>query len=67
MAEAGKKKKIRGGHKGFIAKKISEVNGLASEENTTEEIGITSKQLKIALTEKLETLTKYQLDDKILE
>ena len=65
MAEVGKKKKIRGGHKGFITKKISEVNGLASEENITEEIGITLKQLKIVLTEKLETLTK--LDDEILE
>ena len=32
MAEVGRKKKIRGGHKGFITKKISEVNGLASEE-----------------------------------
>ena len=65
MAEVGKKKKIPGGHKGFITKKISEVNGLASEENITEEIGITLKQLKIVLTEKLETLTK--LDDEILE
>ena len=36
-----------------------------SEENITEEIGITLKQLKIVLTEKLETLTK--LDDEILE
>ena len=65
MAEVGKKKKIRGGHKGFITKKISEVNGLASEENITEEIEITLKQFKIVLTEKLETLTK--LDDEILE
>ena len=65
MAEVGKKKKIRGGHKGSLNKKISEVNGLASEENITEEIGITLKQLKIVLTEKLETLTK--LDEEILE
>ena len=63
MADATKKKRIRGGHKVFCTSVIKEVNELV--EQYSPEIEAKLKERKIVLTEKLETLNK--LDDEIVE
>ena len=63
--ELGKARKVRGGHKGYVSKVISQVNELCQEYE-----GLASQKerllgLKSSLTEKIETIKK--LDEQILE
>ena len=54
MSNPSKKKKIRQGHRTYIANIIGNVNGIVGEYDPSQEVRL--KQLKVTLQEKLDTL-----------
>ena len=63
MSNPAKKKKVRQGHRAYIAKIIGNVSGIVGEYDPSQEVRL--KQLKVTLQEKLDTLKT--LDEEILE
>ena len=63
MSNPAKKKKVRQGHRAYIAKIIGNVSGIVGEYDPSQEVRL--KQLKVTLQEKLDTLKT--LDEEIFE